>query len=107
MATICRQSTASRCKRVASTYLHSERSNDFPMTLKDVVILSTTIQALYLDGEAGVELQFECQESGQGTARANMRGEQNVKTQKWALVFLCPPSFLPFTVHSPALCIDS
>lgn len=80
MATIYRQSTASGCKRVASTYLHSELSNGFPMTLKDVVILSTTIQALYLDGEAGVELRFECQESEQGTPRADMRGVQNVKT---------------------------
>ena len=52
------------------------------MTLKDVVILSTTIQALYLDGEAGVELRFECQESGQGSPRANMRGVQYVKTQR-------------------------
>lgn len=52
------------------------------MTLKDVVILPTTIGALYLDGEAGVELWFECQESGQGTPRANMRGVQYVKTQR-------------------------
>lgn len=47
-----------------------------------MVILSTTIQALYLDGEAGIELQFEYEESGQGTPRANMRGVQYVKTQR-------------------------
>lgn len=38
--------------------------------------------ALYLDGEAGVELQLECQESGQGTPRANMRGVKYVKSQR-------------------------
>lgn len=60
------------------------------------MILSTAIQALYLDGEARVELQFECQKSGQGTLRANMRGVQYVKTT-WALVFYFPPSFFPST----------
>lgn len=69
------------------------------MTLKDVVILSTTIQALYLDGEAGVELQFECQESGQGTPRANMRGEQYVKTQRGRQYSSAHPLF---SLHSSA-----
>lgn len=52
------------------------------MTLKGSLILSTTIQALYLDGEEGVELEFECQESEQGTPRASMRGVQYAKTQR-------------------------
>lgn len=42
---------------------------------------NSTVQALYLDREAGVELQLECQKSGQGTPRANRRGVKYVKTQ--------------------------
>lgn len=76
------------------------------MTLKDVVILSTMISALYLDGEAGVELWFECQESGPGTPRADMRGVQYVKTQRGRQYSSAHPPFFP--VHSSAaLFIDS
>lgn len=42
---------------------------------------NSTVQALYLEREAGVELQLECQKSGQGTPRANRRGVKYVKTQ--------------------------
>lgn len=44
------------------------------MTLKDMVFISTVIQPLNLDGEAEVELQFECQKRGQETPGADMRG---------------------------------
>lgn len=69
------------------------------MTLKDMVILSRVmIQALYLDGEAGVELRFEIQESRQGTPRADIRDVQYVKKKKkrsvGASILLPTPTFL-------------
>lgn len=75
------------------------------MTLKDLLIFSTTIQVLYIDGEAGVKLWFESQERGQGTPRANMRGVQYVKN----LCVGAPlPTLLLSSFHSsPVLCIDS
>lgn len=80
------------------------------MTLKDLVILSTALQALYLDEAAGVELLFESQRSGQGTPRVNVRGVQYVKPLRGRFsahsVFLfCFGFFSPFT--STVLCIDS
>lgn len=75
------------------------------MTLKDVVILSRTIQALYLDGEAGAELWFECQESGQGDPQG--------KYERRAAKTLCgcqyssahTPFFSRFTVQQPCALI--
>lgn len=51
--------------------------------------------------QAGVELQLECQESGQGTPRANMRGVKYVKTQRRRLCSAHPPCcvFFSFTVQ--------
>lgn len=72
------------------------------MTLEDMLILATTAQSLYLDGEAGVELQLECQESGQGTPRANIRGVKYVKTQRRRSCSSAHPPcgvFFPFTVQ--------
>lgn len=75
------------------------------MTLKDMLILSTAVQVLYLDGEAGVELQLECQESGQGTPRANMRGVKYVKTERRHLYSSAHPPCFSFTVRQLCMLI--
>lgn len=49
------------------------------MSLKNMLILCST--ALYLDGEAEVEPQHECQENWRDP-RANLRGVKYVKTQR-------------------------
>ncbi len=73
------------------------------MTLKSTLILSTTIKALYIDGEAGAELRLEYQENGQGTPGADMKAcsMQNLSVGSSTLKPTLP--FFHFTVQQ--LCI--